>query len=77
MVLVWGGKIVALRQAVGASLQVLDAKAIGKGESQGHPPNLVNVSRWTRAQQAQAGGRGAARPVTLTPAPSQGTSTCQ
>ena len=36
------------------------------------PPNLVNVGRWTRAQQAQAGGRGAARPVTLTPAPSQG-----
>ena len=47
-------------------------KGQGKGESQGHPPNLVNVSRWTRAQQAQAGGKGAARPVTLTPAPSQG-----
>ena len=47
-------------------------KGQGKGESQGYPPNLVNVSRWTRAQQAQAGGKGAARPVTLTPAPSQG-----
>ena len=47
-------------------------KGQGKGESQGHPPNLVNVSRWTRAQQAQAGGKGAARPVTLTPAPDQG-----
>ena len=44
----------------------------GKGASQGHPPNLVNVSRWTRAQQAQGKGKGAARPVTLQPAPSQG-----
>ena len=47
-------------------------KGQGKGESQGCPPNLVNVSRWNRAQQAQAGGKGEARPVTLTPAPSQG-----
>ena len=47
-------------------------RAQGKGASQGSPPNLVNVSRWTRAQQAQGKGKGAARPVTLQPAPSQG-----
>ena len=47
-------------------------KGKGKGEEQAMPPNLVNVGRWTRAQQAQTGGKGAARPVTLTPAPSQG-----
>ena len=44
----------------------------GKGASQGSPPHLTHVSRWTRAQQAQGKGKGAARPVTLQPAPSQG-----
>ena len=44
----------------------------GKGASQGSPPQLTHVSRWTRAQQAQGKGKGAARPVTLHPAPSQG-----
>ena len=44
----------------------------GKGASQGSPPHLTHVSRWTRAQQAQGKGKGAARPVTLQHAPSQG-----
>ena len=46
-------------------------RGAGKGGFQEMPPNLVNVGRWNRAQQAHAGGKGAARPVTLTPAPSQ------
>ena len=45
-------------------------KGTGKGDFQETPPNLVNVGKWNRAQQAQAGGKGAARPVTLHPAPS-------
>ena len=45
----------------------------GKGRGMSDmPPNLTNVTRWNRAQQSQTGGKGAARPVTLTPAPSQG-----
>ena len=42
-------------------------KGQGKGESQGYPPNLVNVSRWTRAQHLTSGA--AVDVIEVDPAP--------